>query len=74
MPCLLSPDDEQAWLYNELTETDALALLTKQYPASRLHSYSISKRITSRTESSDVPEVTNPATYPELKNQTALFT
>ncbi|WP_338876528.1 SOS response-associated peptidase [Spirosoma sp. SC4-14] len=73
MPCLLSKDDEQAWLHDDLNETDALALLTKQYPASRLHSYSIGKRITSRTEPSDVAEVMDPATYPELKNQSALF-
>lgn len=73
MPCVLTPDAEQAWLHNDLSEADALALLEKQYPASQMHSYSISKRITSRSEPSDVPEVLTPANYPELSNNTQLF-
>jgi putative SOS response-associated peptidase YedK len=73
MPCVLTLDAEQAWLHNDLSETDALALLEKQYPVSRMHSYSISKRITSRSEPSDVPEVLTPANYPELSNNTQLF-
>ena len=78
MPCVLTdmldrPGTEQAWLHNELTEQEALALLAQQYPADQLHSYSISKRITSRTEPSDVPEVMAPYDYPELKNHPELF-
>ncbi|QJW90440.1 SOS response-associated peptidase [Spirosoma taeanense] len=78
MPCVLThlpdgADAEQAWLHDDLTEADALALLMQPYPAERMHSYSISKRITSRTEPSDVPEVMEPATYPELSNNTQLF-
>lgn len=74
MPCVLTPDAEQSWLHDELTEADALALLARQYPADHMHSRSISKRITSRSEPSDVPEVMEPATYSELSKSARLFT
>lgn len=73
MPCVLTKDAEQAWLHGNLSEADALALLEKQYPVSKMHSYSISKRITSRTEPSDVPEVMAPSNYPELSDSPQLF-
>ena len=73
MPCLLTQEAEQIWLNNELTEPDALKLLASQYPASHMHSYPISKRITSRAESTDVPDVLKRADYPELSNNPALF-
>lgn len=73
MPCLLTADAERAWLHDDLSEADALALLSAPYPANQMHSYSISKRITSRTEPSDVPEVMAPATYPELSKNPQLF-
>ncbi|GAB3881938.1 SOS response-associated peptidase [Spirosoma agri] len=74
MPCVLTPAQEQTWLHDDLSEAKALALLAEPYPAREMHSYSISKRITSRTEPSDVPEVLAPSEYTELKNQPALFT
>lgn len=74
MPCLLTPEAEHAWLHDDLTEQQALALLADAYPARRMHSYSISKRITSRSEPSDVPEVMQPSTYAELTNHPELFT
>ncbi|SFC91151.1 SOS response-associated peptidase [Spirosoma endophyticum] len=73
MPCVLTPDAEHAWLHDDLSESDALKLLDKQYPANHMHSYSISKRITSRSEPSDVPDVLKPADYPELSKNTQLF-
>jgi putative SOS response-associated peptidase YedK len=73
MPCLLSPDDEQRWLHDELTEKQALTLLADQYADRNLHSYSISKQITSRSEPTDVPSVLAPFTYPELEKHTNLF-
>ncbi|GAB3946444.1 SOS response-associated peptidase [Spirosoma harenae] len=73
MPCLLSAKDEHSWLYDDLNEQDALEILHKKYPATKMHSHSISKRITSRTEPNDVPEVLTPSTYPELKNHQELF-
>ncbi len=73
MPCLLTPEAEHAWLHDDLTEQEALELLAQKYPVDQMHSYSISKRITSRSEPSDVPEVLAPADYNGLKNQPALF-
>ena len=73
MPCVLTADAERAWLHDDLSEADALALLAAPYPADRMHSHSISKRITSRTEPSDVPEVMAPAAYPELSKNPQLF-
>ena len=73
MPCVLTLEAERTWLHDELTEADALALLADAYPAHRMHSYSISKRITSRTEPSDVPEVLTPSEYPELTSHPELF-
>lgn len=73
MPCLLTPGDEQQWLHDELTEEQALTLLADQYADKNLHSYSISKRVTSRSEPTDVPAVLAPYTYPELANQANLF-
>jgi putative SOS response-associated peptidase YedK len=73
MPCVLTPEAEQAWLHENLTEQQTLDLLTNQYPADHMHSYSISKLISSRTEPSDVPAVLTPVDYPELAKQTTLF-
>ncbi|MBD2754175.1 SOS response-associated peptidase [Spirosoma validum] len=73
MPCLLTPKAEHAWLHDKLSETDALALLANQYPAKKMHSFSISKRITSRKEPNDVPEVMEPSDYPELRDKPQLF-
>lgn len=73
MPCVLTSEAEHAWLHDDLSEHDARALLADAYPANRMHSYSISKRISSRTEPSDVPDVLTPATYPELSNNAQLF-
>lgn len=73
MPCLLTPEAEHAWLHENLTEQQTLELLATPYPADRMHSHSISKRITSRTESSDAPEVLSPFEYPELARKTTLF-
>ena len=73
MPCVLTPEAEHAWLHDDLSQVQALALLAQQYPADQMHSYSISKRITSRTEPTDVPEVLLPTNYPELSNNPQLF-
>ncbi|GAB4024503.1 SOS response-associated peptidase [Spirosoma koreense] len=73
MPCVLTAEAEQRWLHDDLNEDEAVKLLTAQYPAKRMHSYSISKRITSRTEPTDVQEVLAPSTYPELSQMPQLF-
>lgn len=73
MPCVLTSEAEQAWLHENLNEKQVLELLNNPYPADRMHSHSISKRITSRTESTDAPEVLEPFTYPELAKKPELF-
>lgn len=73
MPCVLTSEAERAWLHDDLSEKEALSLLAKPYPASKMHSYSISKRITSRTEPSDVPDVLTRANYAELSSNPQLF-
>jgi putative SOS response-associated peptidase YedK len=73
MPCVLTPDAEEAWLREDLSKEDALKLLSETYPVKKMHSYSISKRITSRSEPSDVPNILEPASYPELAPHKELF-
>ncbi|WP_375446523.1 SOS response-associated peptidase [uncultured Fibrella sp.] len=73
MPCVLTPDAERTWLHDDLTERDVLHLLSTTYPAQQMHSQSISKRITSRTEDTNVPDVLRPVTYPELTEKKELF-
>lgn len=73
MPCVLTPDAERTWLHDDLTEREALQLLATTYPTRQMHSQSISKRITSRTEDSNVPDVLSPVTYPELAEKTGLL-
>ena len=73
MPCLLTPDAERAWLHDDLTERDALHLLAAPYPAEQMRSRSVSKRITSRTEDTNVPDVLAPVTYPELADKPNLL-
>ena len=65
MPVILSPDKYEAWLSPATTREDIAQLLIP-YDDSEMTAHTISKRITSRTENSDVPEVTDPFTYPEL--------
>jgi len=73
MPCLLTPDAEHAWLHGKLTPQQTLDLLADAYPASQMHSYSIGRRITSRSESTDVPAVLEPVNYPDLADHRELF-
>ncbi|OIN60889.1 SOS response-associated peptidase [Arsenicibacter rosenii] len=73
MPCLLTPDEEESWLHGNLSEADCLTLLARQYPVSKMHSHSISKRITSRSEPTDVAEIMAPSSYPELAGKAELF-
>lgn len=73
MPMVLTADAERAWLHETLTEQQVRALTKMPYPADRMHSHAVSKRITSRTEPDDVPEVMAPANYPELAGKSDLF-
>ncbi|WP_128546161.1 SOS response-associated peptidase [Larkinella soli] len=67
MPVLLTTEAEKAWLRNDLSEKETLAICADPYPDRELESYTITKRITARGEPTDVPEVLEPAAYPEMK-------
>lgn len=56
MPAILKKDQEQEWLLGELNKTAFYRLITP-YDTNDMQAYSISKRITSRSENSNVPEV-----------------
>jgi len=73
MPVLLTPETERAWLHDELTPQDVQDLTHQLYPAERMRSHSISKRITSRSDDPNVPEVLEPYSYPELGQKPELF-
>ena len=64
MPVILDPVDYRRWLDPSL-EPDAIRALLKPY-AGELRFHAIGKRITSRTDNSDVPETQEPVVYPEL--------
>ncbi len=65
MPLLFSRETERNWLTPGLTEADIQELM-KPFPEENMQAHTISKLITSRTENSNVPEITNQVTYPEL--------
>ena len=67
MPCLLTPELEKAYLGESLKKDEVLELLTIPYESGKLGAHPISRRITSRTEPTDVPEVLEPHEYAEMK-------
>lgn len=67
MPCLLTPEQEKAYLEESLKKEEVLELLTIPYESGKLDAHPISRRITSRKEPTDVPEVLEPHEYAEMK-------
>ena len=67
MPCLLTPEQEKAYLGESLKSEEVLELLAIPYESGKLDAHTISRRITSRTEPTDVPEVLEPYVYPNIK-------
>jgi putative SOS response-associated peptidase YedK len=65
MPVILPASHYAEWLSTE-TSRATIASLLCPYPDSEMAAHTISKRITSRFENSDVPEVVEPFVYPEL--------
>lgn len=65
MPFILPPGAEHEWLDPRLREYE-LKEIMRPLDENLMQAYTVSKRITSRSESSDVPEVTAPFEYPEL--------
>jgi putative SOS response-associated peptidase YedK len=66
MPAILTKEKEKAWLHGEM-DKERFYDFIQPYNTADMHAYTISKRITSRTENSDVPEVLSPYNYEELK-------
>jgi putative SOS response-associated peptidase YedK len=65
MPVILHKTDYKKWLEPDLP-ADSVQELLRPFPDSDMDFYTISKRITSRSENPNVPEVLDPFIYPEL--------
>ena len=66
MPVILKREDEERWIDPKITKEEVNQLI-KPFDESLMTAHSISKLITSRTQSNNVPEVMEPFEYPELK-------
>jgi putative SOS response-associated peptidase YedK len=67
MPVIIPRNYEKDWLNPNLTKDDVLALC-QPYTDMQMDAYTISKRITSKTEETNVPEVQERELYPELNS------
>jgi putative SOS response-associated peptidase YedK len=67
MPVILSPEHVDKWLQPGLSKEEINGLL-RPYPDTGMQSHTITKLITSRTHDSNVPEVTDRYSYPELQS------
>jgi len=65
MPLILNRAEEKAWINPDLSETDVKNLM-KPFDEKEMEAYTISKLITQRGVSNNVPEVMNPFVYSEL--------
>ncbi len=65
MPVIVPPDLYKKWLSPNLTKEDIRSFFPP-YPEAEMQNHPISKRISSRSENSDVPETLEPFPYPEL--------
>ena len=65
MPVILPPDQYKKWLTPGLSKEE-IGSFFKPYPESEMKAFTISKRITSRTQDPNVPETMEPFIYPEL--------
>ena len=68
MPVILPREYEKDWLNPDLTKDDVLALC-QPIDDSLMTAHTISKRITSKNEETNVPEVLNVANYEELNSK-----
>ncbi len=66
MPFILLQEQENTWLNPNLEELEIKALM-KPYEDSNMDAFTISKRITSRTENPNDVTTAEPFTYPELQ-------
>ncbi len=65
MPVIVPASQYKKWLSPDLTREEIRSFFNP-YPETDMHSHTISKRITSRTENSNTPETLLPFDYPEL--------
>lgn len=65
MPVILEADHYRTWLDTTLPST-SVHKLCQPFPTNGLHAHTISKRITSRSADTNVPEINAPFSYPEL--------
>lgn len=66
MPCLLTAQLESEYIRESLRPHQVTELLSLPYASDNLSAHPISRRITSRSESANTPEILNPHSYPEL--------
>lgn len=66
MPVIIPAERYQEWLNPSLAE-DGIRSFFQPYPEKDMRNHTISKRITSRSEDSNVPETLEPSVYPELE-------
>jgi putative SOS response-associated peptidase YedK len=69
MPVILPKDQEREWIDPSLDKKAAEALLVP-YDDALMEAFTISRLITSRQRDPNVPEVSQPFTYPELQRKT----
>lgn len=67
MPLILPKEFERKWLNDKLTKEEVEGMLLP-YPEEKMQAHTISKLITSRTESPNVAQVLEKFDYPELLN------
>jgi putative SOS response-associated peptidase YedK len=67
MPVIIPREYEKDWLNPQLNKDDVLALC-QPIEGEKMEAYTISKRITSKTEETDVPQVQEREFYPELNS------
>ncbi len=76
MPVILPKEMERFWISNSLTKDQAEKLLVP-FEQDKMEAYTISRRITSKHQNPNVPEVLNQYNYPELEesnfSQKSLF-
>lgn len=72
MPVILEPGREEEWLKPTLSDAEFQALCAP-LPDGDLMAWPVSRRITSRTEDPNVPQVSDRVVYPELEQPQTLF-
>ena len=65
MPLILDLAAAKRWISSDLKKPELEAIM-KPYPVSGMDYHTVSRLLTSRTEDSNVPEVTAPEEYAEL--------